>query len=107
MTVMTVMLESVSRKTLKKPLVSRWYSVGTRPVMMVLMSVTEPRLKPHCVEPQIFTKLYTHLLSCLKAAQQLEIILVLGLGDVGFKFSLALANLEQNMDILVLYMFWG
>ena len=30
-------------------------------VMMVLMSVTEARLKTHCAETKIFTKLYTQL----------------------------------------------
>ena len=65
---MMTTLESVSsRKTLKKPLVSRWYSASLSRVMMVVMSVTEPRLKPHCVKPQIFTKLYTH-----KAAKALQ-----------------------------------
>ena len=59
MRMMTTLESVISRKTLKKPLVSRWYSASLSRVMMVVMSVTEPRLKPHCVKPQIFTKLYT------------------------------------------------
>ena len=48
-----------------------------------------------------------HTPPALKLRNNLKLLLVLGLGDVGFKFSLALANLEQNMDILVLFICFG
>ena len=86
---MTVILKPVSRKTLKKPLVSRWYSVATRRVMMVVMSVTEPRLSPIVWSH----KSLQNFTPPAWALQQLEITFGLEKnelsGDVGFKFHFA------------------
>ena len=75
--------------------------------MMVVMSVTEPRLKPHCVKPQIFTKIYT---TCQKLCINLKLFFVwkrLNFQEMLYLNFLWSENLEQNMDILVLCMFWG
>ena len=73
--------------------------------MMVLMSVTEARLKTHCAETQIFTKLYTQL---SKLCNKLKIYLIFKGEKKTRTWTFPLVeNSEQNMEILVVYMFCG
>ena len=90
MTMMTVMLESVSRKTLKKPLVSRWYSVGGfSPGDDGGHECDRATSQAPLCEA---TNLYKNLHNLPEALHQLEIIFRLEKiklsGDVVFKFSL-------------------
>ena len=73
--------------------------------MMVLMSVTEARLKTHCAETKIFTKLYTQL---SKLCNKLKIYFIFERRKKTRTWTFPLVeNSEQNMEILVVYMFCG